>query len=109
MAENNDSNLSLTVINDITAVREKIKTERLNVEFSQNDNFYDEDITVEIFSSNLSAIIYYTTDGSVPTDKSCQYTDPIVLKADNETSVTVLRALAVDKGGSSEVIVIELK
>ncbi|ORX67730.1 hypothetical protein BCR32DRAFT_250394 [Anaeromyces robustus] len=48
--------------------------------FSLASGFYDEPIELEIKTSNPEAIIYYTTDGSIPNENSTIYEKPILLK-----------------------------
>lgn len=48
-------------------------------EFSEAEGVYDEVVQLRL-SSNSSGVIYYTTDGSVPTYDSPIYTDPIPLE-----------------------------
>lgn len=60
---------------------------------------YDEELSVELLCDN--GTIYYTTDGSDPTDNSHIYGQPIIIKE----GVTVLKAICVnEKGISSDVI-----
>ncbi|MGI6071200.1 MAG: chitobiase/beta-hexosaminidase C-terminal domain-containing protein [Blautia sp.] len=60
---------------------------------------YDEELSVELLCTN--GMIYYTTDGSDPTQKSEVYQAPIPMKE----GVTVLKAICVnDKGISSDII-----
>jgi len=49
-------------------------------EFSLASGFYDDPIKLEIKASDPKAIIYYTTDGSVPNENSTIYENPIILK-----------------------------
>ena len=53
--------------------------------YSQEDSF---SVTLE-----AAGAIYYTTDGSIPTAKSKQYTEPLQIKKN-----TVLRAVSVEEG-----------
>lgn len=49
--------------------------------------------TVELSTTTKDAEIYYTTDGTTPTDKSLKYDGPIVLTED-----TTITAIAIKKG-----------
>lgn len=56
------------------------------------DGVYN-DVDKVIVTLNGEGPLYYTTDGSVPTKKSTQYTDPITL-----TSSTVIRVVSMEDG-----------
>lgn len=58
-------------------------------QFSLQAGFYTSSQTVTITCSDANATIYYTTDGSTPTQSSTQYTGPITV-----SQTTVLRARA---------------
>ncbi len=60
---------------------------------------YPESVTVSLASSE-AGFIYYTTDGSVPTQSSSVYSTPILLTAD-----ATLRFFAVDYAGNQSAIV----
>ncbi|MBE6876860.1 MAG: hypothetical protein E7496_09120, partial [Ruminococcus sp.] len=92
-----------------------------NPQFSLAPGFYDDSITLELFSETGTEI-YYTSDGSTPTAESELYTEPIVIESREgeennianrwDTSVepviveepvdkaTVIRAVAVDADGN---------
>ena len=57
--------------------------------FSLPEGFYDKPITLQISAENKDAKLYYTTDCSVPTQKSQLYTKPLKLK---KTTVIRVRA-----------------
>ncbi|ORX67731.1 hypothetical protein BCR32DRAFT_272546 [Anaeromyces robustus] len=62
-----------------------IKEKALIPKFSLASGFYDDPIELEIKTSNSKAIIYYTTDGSVPNENSTIYEKPILLKNKSDT------------------------
>ena len=75
----------------------KIKIERNRpepVNFSAEPGTYGEEFSLRL-SASVGCSIYYTTDGSVPTIHSTQYTDPIPLSY----GTTVVRAFAVSYSG----------
>jgi len=48
---------------------------------SPNPGYYTDNVTVRIYSNMGNATIYYTTDGSEPSNKSKLYTGPFVIAA----------------------------
>jgi predicted extracellular nuclease len=59
-----------------------------------------EDVNITLSTDTKDAKIYYTTDGSEPTNESKEYTGPITIKIDGDT---VLKAMAVRGDRQSEV------
>ncbi len=57
--------------------------------FSLPEGFYDKPITLQISAKNKDAELHYTTDCSIPTQKSKLYTKPLKL---NKTTVVRVRA-----------------
>ena len=66
------------------------------LQFSQPHGFYDQQFTLIITADGLpdNATIYYTLDGSEPSQQSMAYVNPIVVKGN-----TILRAAAADAKG----------
>lgn len=62
------------------------------------DETFLESTTVTITANQEGATVYYTTDGTTPTDKSTKYTEPITL-----TETTTVKAIAYLNGTASEV------
>ena len=60
---------------------------------------FDGSMNVEITNIAEGATAYYTTDGTVPTAASTKYTVPFEI-----TATTTVKAVAVNEGGSSEVV-----
>lgn len=58
-------------------------------EFTHSSGFYPTGISVSISSADSGATIYYTRDGTTPTDTSAVYSGPISL-----TQATVIRAIS---------------
>jgi hypothetical protein len=61
--------------------------------FSENTLLHTEPFTLSLRSSNPNAAIYYTTDGSNPTEKSARYAEPISIDHN-----TVIRAASFQSG-----------
>jgi Leucine-rich repeat (LRR) protein len=78
--------------------------------FSRRGGFYDEPFELELTSHEPNAAIYYTLDGSTPTEKSTRYAGSVPIKylVDPRRDVftgTAVRAKVVAKnGGSSKVV-----
>ncbi|MBR5455787.1 MAG: chitobiase/beta-hexosaminidase C-terminal domain-containing protein [Bacteroidaceae bacterium] len=60
---------------------------------------FDSSMTVTIANIAEGATVYYTTDGSEPTEASTEYTAPFEI-----TATTTVKAIAVNEGGPSEVV-----
>ena len=60
---------------------------------------FDNSMTVAITNIAEGATAYYTIDGSTPTATSTKYTAPFEI-----TATTTVKAIAVNEGGSSEVV-----
>lgn len=60
-----------------------------SVEFSLQSGFYDSEQQLEMFADREDAVIRYTTDGSVPTAESTEYTGAITL-ADRKNDFAML-------------------
>ena len=75
-----------------------------DITFSHTDTFYEENISVSLTAANKDAVIYYTTDGSVPTEKSKKYSEPILVKSKDKVNATTIKAIAVTEEETSEVI-----
>ncbi|MBK7978529.1 MAG: CotH kinase family protein [Ignavibacteriae bacterium] len=61
--------------------------------FSSDGGFYNSEIEVILSTSRDSAEIYYTLDGSEPSETSFKYTNPVII-----SSTKVLRAITFEKG-----------
>ena len=69
-------------------------------QFSLEEGTYSEVQEVAI-SSETGGTIYYTTDGTDPTESSTEYTEPILLRDEGETEI---RAIAVNANGIPSVV-----
>ena len=69
--------------------------------FSQESGFYSEDIEIRLERASgypNSARIYYTLDGSVPTETAYCYSKPIEIESTEDTKVITVRAVMYYKG-----------
>ncbi len=57
---------------------------------------FHDSFTVELKTNYKGAVIYYTLDGTTPTDKSIRYTEPVRI---SEEGTTVLTAVIIDEEG----------
>ncbi|MDR0220813.1 MAG: CotH kinase family protein [Lachnospiraceae bacterium] len=76
----------------------------LTLTLSQQEFFYDKNISVSLYTNNPKAEIYYTLDSSTPTVDSQRYTVPLLLIASGETECVVLKAVAVTGNETSPVL-----
>lgn len=68
--------------------------------FSAEAGFYNENVSLSIFSPDTSAEIRYTLNGNIPTRNSNLYTDALIID-----STTVIRAISIGKNKLSSKIV----
>lgn len=68
--------------------------------FPKGGLYLNESSPIEIFSYSKDAQIYYTTDGSEPTEKSILYTSPIIL---NKSCLLKTKAIS-DSGAGSRIV-----
>ena len=71
---------------------------RTTFSFSHKSGFYDND-----FYLNIYAEVFYTLDGSVPSENSAKYTDPIHI-IDASDNPNVYSAISVDNLSTNEVV-----
>jgi len=64
------------------------------VTFSPNGGVYDLPIAVTLSSLTSSALIYYTTDGSIPSSGSSLYNGPFVTQSSVITAIAILPGLS---------------
>ncbi|MCL2249043.1 MAG: CotH kinase family protein [Oscillospiraceae bacterium] len=67
----------------------------ITLSFSQEGHFYTRSIFVEITASNEAARVFFTLDGSAPTEESHEHSEPIVIEATENLQIVVIRAIAV--------------
>ena len=76
----------------------------LTVSFSHQQYFYDETICLSISASHPDAKIYYTTNGSTPTQASKQFDNPLNFVAEEAVKCIVLKAFAINGTEQSPVL-----
>lgn len=76
----------------------KIEDENSTPVFSANSGFYEEPFYLEISVDNKYDV-YYTLDGSVPTEDSYYYEEPIYIydASDNENLYSVIEEISIDE------------
>ena len=67
--------------------------------FSVEEGTYNQAQNVEISCATSGATIYYTTDGTNPSESSAVYSEPIAV-----ATTTTIKAIAVKDGKSSEIV-----
>lgn len=80
--------------------KESAAYENQEIRFSVEDSFCDRDQSL-VLSTMLDSDIYYTTDGSLPSEESLPYQEPIRLKACEEVKAVTIRAIAYYRDGSA--------
>jgi hypothetical protein len=86
----------------IKAAQENLpETERTGLIFSHESGFYDASFELTL-SAPSGARIFYTLDGSTPTRGSTRYSRPISVRAQKETRVFNIRAVA--EGENAEIV-----
>lgn len=68
-----------------------------------SQSFTDASLSVSLATPTVGATIYYTTDGTTPTNKSTKYTDAISL-----TATTTVKAIAVKDGMAPSDVITEV-
>ncbi|MCM1355387.1 MAG: chitobiase/beta-hexosaminidase C-terminal domain-containing protein [Staphylococcus sp.] len=82
-----------------------VNKSKLKIFSSLQSGLYEKGTVVELRSDNSNATIYYTTDGSNPTERSNKYVEPIKLQ-----NSTQLRAVAIHNDYiSSEIINLDIE
>ena len=74
---------------------------------SLENGIYDSAQTVELSSQTMGAVIYYTTDGSVPDENSAKYTSPIAVFAQNKGVTATIKTVAIKDGLASDCVTYE--
>lgn len=80
--------------------KESAAYENQEIRFSVEDSFCDRDQSLAL-STMLDSDIYYTTDGSLPSEESLPYQEPIRLEACEEVKAVTIRAIAYYRDSSA--------
>lgn len=68
--------------------------------FSLASGTYYGNQTLELSSTVEKGTIFYTTDGTVPSNTSTKYTDPIILTAPSTPTIKTIKAIVMDSEGN---------
>ena len=77
--QDNDTETTPEEITTEEAIEEVVAETEPIVYFSSKSGFYDNGFTLELRCPVENAVIYYTTDGTIPTQDSRKYEEPISL------------------------------
>lgn len=77
--QDNDTETTPGEITTEEAIEEVVAETEPIVYFSSKSGFYDNGFTLELRCPVENAVIYYTTDGTIPTQDSRKYEEPISL------------------------------
>ena len=80
----------------------EVVTEGLTITSSIKGGTYNKEQTLKLTASDKNATIYYTLDGSDPTESSSEYSEPIKI-----SKTTTVKSIAVDKKGNKSAINIQ--
>ncbi|MCL2223632.1 MAG: CotH kinase family protein [Defluviitaleaceae bacterium] len=72
--------------------------------FSHIEFFNSETFMIYIYAENPYAEIFYTLDGSAPTEEANRFTTPLVFEPSERVRGYVLKAVAIDENGKSDVL-----
>jgi len=92
------------VVAELEILAAETNYEEVFIAFSDVDSFQSGHVTIGLIASNPNARIFYTTDGSIPTVDSYEYTDPMFFFSTRDMNALVLRAIAVYGNQASEPI-----
>jgi hypothetical protein len=102
-AMNQETTLKFIAVNPATGEQSKVFTETYtlddtapNVNPSVDPGAYNAAQNVALSSNEDGAKVYFTTEGSAPTDKSTLYESPIRVD-----SATTIKAIAIDRAGNA--------
>ena len=81
------------------AVAEELQ--QADIVFSPADSFSAEELQVELTAKDSNAVIYYTTNGEIPTEKSNRYIAPIKVSSGKNVTAKTIKAIAVSEDGTT--------
>ncbi|MCL2499156.1 MAG: CotH kinase family protein [Defluviitaleaceae bacterium] len=94
VTEYEDPSEAYDPIESVVLYHEETPDMPLTVTFSETGHFHTRDIIVEISTNHPNARIYYTLDGSIPTEESLLYSAPLHFRVGRNVRVFSLRAIA---------------
>ena len=97
------SQISQETQEDLEFIRDSVG-QPLTLSFSHDKHFYRESIRVSIVASNPDARIYFTLDGSQPSETSEVYYQPQEFISNASINCVVLKAVAIDDRGTSAIV-----
>lgn len=75
--------------------------QKADIAFSPDVSFSAEELQVELTAKDKNAVIYYTTNGEIPTEKSNRYIAPIKVASGKNVTAKTIKAIAVSEDGTS--------
>ncbi len=96
----------INFFHEVRSITDFIDPEENAVSFNYSDGRYAEEIAVEIKKEHRFAFltkIYYTLDGSEPTEQDMLYKGPVILSSEEGVSACSIRAAVFYRGGRSRI------
>ena len=93
------------VVTDSDEQAVPVVTDPMAITFSHTDTFYNTSIDVEIKCADSEAKIYYSTDGTNPSEECKLYKGPISISAGSKVKAETIKAIAIKGEEKSAVTV----